>query len=415
MSAADTTPNPRPAVLARTAPFLRRVRIRNYKSIRFCDVALEPLTVFVGRNGSGKSNFFDALAFLRDLMNGPVSAAVDSRGGWKRVLRRQASQPEIEIGFDAAFDAPDGPCEASYTLKLEADAAGQVVIVYERLVIPETSQQVVDGLTEWSSGRTTGQSGGRATLLARFGAPRLGLADGSIHRLLVDLLRTSGVFAFEPSAMRPPQPQRSAALARDGHNLAAALRQLTDLCPDFAERAKQFLSSAVPQVVSCEPLAIGDYETVRFEVLSGSGGAGKFDAASVSDGTLRALAALVAAYQVLPSGRPGFVAIEEPESGLHPVAARALIAAFDEAALTTQVLVSTHSPDLLDAEEVTPERVRVVQFTDGETEIGPVGKAGVSIVRDHLNTLGGLEQDDRLTIDRGDLARQRAAANGAAG
>ena len=54
---ADPLPQAKP-------PFLRRVRIRGYKSIAFCDVTLEPLTILVGRNGSGKSNFLDALAFL---------------------------------------------------------------------------------------------------------------------------------------------------------------------------------------------------------------------------------------------------------------------------------------------------------------------------------------------------------------
>ena len=59
-------------------PFLRRVRIRGYKSIAFCDVTLEPLTILVGRNASGKSNFLDALAFLRDLMEMRATEAVSS-------------------------------------------------------------------------------------------------------------------------------------------------------------------------------------------------------------------------------------------------------------------------------------------------------------------------------------------------
>ena len=46
-----------------SAPFLKRVRIRNYKSLVNCDVELGALTVLVGRNGSGKSNFLDALRF----------------------------------------------------------------------------------------------------------------------------------------------------------------------------------------------------------------------------------------------------------------------------------------------------------------------------------------------------------------
>ena len=65
----STAPETEPDVAEVRAkpPFLRRVRIRNYKSIAFCDVTLEPLTLLVGRNASGKSNFLDALAFLAEL------------------------------------------------------------------------------------------------------------------------------------------------------------------------------------------------------------------------------------------------------------------------------------------------------------------------------------------------------------
>src|SRR2546430_1218889 len=62
-------------------PFLRRVRIRGYKSIAFCDVALQPLTILVGRNAAGKSNFLDALAFLRDALDDGVNSALEDHGG----------------------------------------------------------------------------------------------------------------------------------------------------------------------------------------------------------------------------------------------------------------------------------------------------------------------------------------------
>src|SRR5438094_4837877 len=78
-------------------PFLRRVRLRGYKSIAFCDVALQPLTILVGRNGVGKSNFLDALAFLRDVLETNVSEAVKRRGGWPALLCRTSSSPVIEI------------------------------------------------------------------------------------------------------------------------------------------------------------------------------------------------------------------------------------------------------------------------------------------------------------------------------
>ena len=47
-------------------PFLKRVCIRNYKSIGACSVELGALTILVGRNGSGKSNFLDALRLVAD-------------------------------------------------------------------------------------------------------------------------------------------------------------------------------------------------------------------------------------------------------------------------------------------------------------------------------------------------------------
>src|ERR1700722_12351433 len=82
-------------------PFLRRVRIRGYKSIAFCDVTLEPLTVLVGRNGAGKSNFLDALAFLRDAMETNVTEAIKRHGGWSSILCRASETRflEFEVGF----------------------------------------------------------------------------------------------------------------------------------------------------------------------------------------------------------------------------------------------------------------------------------------------------------------------------
>ena len=63
------------------ARFVRRVKLRNYKSIGRCDVELGPLTVLVGHNGSGKSNFLDALAFVSDSLRTSLDHALRERGG----------------------------------------------------------------------------------------------------------------------------------------------------------------------------------------------------------------------------------------------------------------------------------------------------------------------------------------------
>ena len=91
-------------------PFLRRVRIRGYKSIAFCDVELQPLTVLVGRNASGKSNFIDALVFLRDIVKYGLNEAVMRHGGVEGICchscndRTTFIQVECEHAFSGDLD-----------------------------------------------------------------------------------------------------------------------------------------------------------------------------------------------------------------------------------------------------------------------------------------------------------------------
>src|SRR5438067_3204607 len=84
-------------------PFLRRVRIRGYKSIAFCDVSLEPLTILVGRNASGKSNFLDALAFVRDTALTNLTEAVRRHGGWAGIHCKSA--PIKEVTFELQIES----------------------------------------------------------------------------------------------------------------------------------------------------------------------------------------------------------------------------------------------------------------------------------------------------------------------
>src|SRR5438105_5002261 len=106
-------------------PFLRRVRIRGYKSIAFCDVTLEPLTILVGRNASGKSNFLDALAFLRDLMEMRATEAVNERKGWRSIHCRSGETPFIEMGFEATFESVNAKWDADYSFSLEIASQNQ--------------------------------------------------------------------------------------------------------------------------------------------------------------------------------------------------------------------------------------------------------------------------------------------------
>jgi predicted ATPase len=75
---------------------IRRVVIRNYKSIAACDVELGPLTFLVGPNGSGKSNFLDALRFVSDALRDTLEHALRIRGGIREVLRQSRDGARVE-------------------------------------------------------------------------------------------------------------------------------------------------------------------------------------------------------------------------------------------------------------------------------------------------------------------------------
>ena len=224
-----------------------------------------------------------------------------------------------------------------------------------------------------------------------------------------EALAAMGFYNFHPDAIRALQkPNLGWLMEKDGRNLASVIEGLKELDPVSVQRVRQYLSAITEQVEGFDAVRYGEYETVRFRVHSRSGARRLGIRRRQYVGrNAAALATLTAAFQIhLPSG-PTVVGIEEPETSLHPAAMRALVAALDEATLRTQILLTTHSADLLDNSTIRPENVRVVQMIDGQTLIGPVDEGGVEIVRRELNTLGGLERDNLLEPDLDDRDRQQ--------
>jgi predicted ATPase len=125
-------------------------------------------------------------------------------------------------------------------------------------------------------------------------------------------------------------------------------------------------------------------------------------AESMSDGTLRALGVLTALFQAtLRNGsHVPLVGIEEPEMAVHPGAAGVLRDALKVASASTQVVVTSHSPDLLDDKEVVADWILGVVSENGETKIGPIDEADRSVIRDRLFTAGELLRQGQLLPDR---------------
>jgi len=215
-----------------------------------------------------------------------------------------------------------------------------------------------------------------------------------------------GFYNLNPEEIRelqPPDPGEL--LARNGSNLASVLSVVTGESPATKTRIEEYLSKVVPGLATVEAKAIGPKETLEFrQVVRGAKDPWRFLASNMSDGTLRALGVLVALFQTNGSVGRRLIGIEEPEIALHPAAAGILTDALRDASEHVQVVVTSHSPDLLDDEEIPDESILAVVSEDGETRIGPLDSVGRSALHDHLYTAGELLRMDQLRPDP-DLSR----------
>ena len=175
------------------------------------------------------------------------------------------------------------------------------------------------------------------------------------------------------------------------------------------QRITEYWTTVVPAVESVQQEQLGPRETITFhQRVKGSPHPWQFHAHSMSDGTLRVLGILVALFQGHGHNLPTVpvVAIEEPETALHPAAASVLLEVLQVAAQRTQVLVTSHSPDLLDRHDLGSACLLAVVAEEGVTGIGPIDEAGRKALTNHLYTAGELMRMDQLKPDPAALPKQ---------
>lgn len=379
--------------------FLRRVKIRNYKSIAACDVALGPLTFLVGPNGAGKSNFLDALRFVADALNTSLERAALDRGGILQLPRR-GQEMDGAFGIRLEINLPEG-ATGHYALQVVSTLMdpGPIVVREECSIRHRSGHE--DGF-DVRAGLLSQSIVSSASAPHEWRPDRLYLAAASGQTQfapLFDGLSGMHFYNLEPRRMRQLQPRSAArALARDGSNVAGVLHQLAEGDQRSKKRIQEYLAAIVPGIEEVRTAELGGHEGLEFvQPASGAGATRPFPAANMSDGTLRALGVLVALFQPAGKGAPAsLVGIEEPELALHPAAAEVLLDAMHESSLHTQVIVTTQSPDLLDNKEIETDTLLAVAVDGGTTKIGPVDEVGRSVLRDRLFTPGELLRLDQL-------------------
>ena len=378
---------------------LTRVVLRNYKSIAACDVSPAQLTFLVGPNGSGKSNFLDALRFVADAVRFSLDHALRDRGGIGEVRRRSGGHPNhfgIGIKLGLAKSA------VSYAFTVGAKPRGGYEVQREecRVVRYDGSERHFYSVER---GRVAESTLSPAPVAADDRLYLVNVSGVEAFRPVYDALVSMGFYNLNPEAIRELQsPDPGDLLKRDGGNIASVLANLRTRSPEIKERVEVYLGKVVSGISGVDARSVGPKETLEFrQEVRGARYPWRFFASSMSDGTLRALGVLIALFQGFDGKESArrCVGIEEPEVALHPAAAGVLIDGLQDAAEQAQILVTSHSPDLLDNKEIPDDAIIAVVAEHGESRIGPLDEVGRSALRDHLYTAGELLRMNQLRPD----------------
>jgi predicted ATPase len=407
-------------------PFLHRVRLRNYKSIAGCDTRLGAFTILVGRNAAGKSNFLDALRFVSDSLQNSLDHALKERTGIDAVRRISTGHPRNFL-IELEFWLHVTETMARYSFEVAARRNGAFIVKREQLDVfsPSESRPAPNSpiqqrlnldVSDVSVASYLVEEGDvrKASIpnMPPAASDRLYLTNAAglpAFRPAYDALTSMGFYNLNPESIRDLQsPDAGELLRRDGGNLASVIGRLSREEPATLKRVQGYLASIVPGIVGFERKSLGPRETLEFrQKVHGARAPWKFFAATMSDGTLRALGVLVAIAQIARERHPAtFVGIEEPETALHPAAAGSLMDALRSGSRRTQIAVTSHSPDLLDYAQLEQDTLLVVQSEEGTSRIAGIDAASREAIKQHLYSAGDLLRMDQLEPDAEQVREQ---------
>ncbi|HLS45865.1 MAG TPA: AAA family ATPase [Ornithinicoccus sp.] len=348
---------------------IRTVAVQGYRSVRDLALGLHGLDVVTGANGSGKSNLYRALRLLAGCADGSVVGAIARDGGLASVLWAGLEHPSREV---VAGTAPAqgttrrGPValrlgyasdELGYLVDLGVPPPGHSPFVND----PEIKREQIfhgavarpgsllldrrgpvarvrDGAWRTLDQQVAGQESVLAEAVGLEGAPEIAAVRGAIRGWrFYDHFRTDA----DAPARQPCIGTVSPVLSHDGGNLGAVLTTIG------FQGDRDGVDSALDAAFPGSSLAITGLDDGRVQVaLRQPGLLRPLSTPELSDGTLRYLLLVAALRTTRP---PGLMVLNEPETSLHRDLLPALAGLVADAARATQVLVVTHSPELIDA------------------------------------------------------------------
>lgn len=365
---------------------IKRLSVSNYRSLgENVDLELGPFTALVGPNGSGKSNVVDVLRFVSDAMQMGLSGAITNRNGIGAVRRWSGGHPfNVAVRLELLLD---GGHEALYSFELRGDSAEEYRVKWEAASVGGLGAPVGGeegdhvGFVVQNGSWLIGPQGLTPPLEETSLALPIVGGDARFQPLLQALQRIT-MYSIFPDVLRLPQKYSPVKpMDRHGSNWASILKdQPKDSWKPELISALQKLSGDIEDIKASQ--AAG-YLVVQFRHASPKGRQKWFDSAQESDGTLRVAGIVTALLQEPPVPVLG---VEEPELTVHPGAIPLLFDFLKQASRRSQVIVTTHSPELLDLMET--DDVRVVLKTQDGTTVAPMSESQRSAVRAGLLSLG---------------------------
>ncbi len=354
---------------------IKKLNVKNWKSFEKATFFVDPLTILIGANASGKSNLLDAFLFLQRISaNVGISQAVSGdvnlpplRGGLEWVCRK----PENSFTIEAVIEESEKQ-DYLYTIscivndvKAEVFHESLCVLTYSgknktprEKYLFRTAQEEASTPAVPTYFYTATQGRGKRIDLNRTHcilsqADTLNLRKEVVDGIKKVLSEFQSIFVFDPipSHMRDYKPF-SDTLQSDGSNIAGVLAGLEKQRKKEVEETLTRYLKDLPEKdvkrVWAEP--VGKFKTDAMLYCEEGWGrqTQEVDARGMSDGTLRYLAIVTA---LLTRKEDGLLIIEEIDNGLHPARAGILVDMLKTLGKKRQIdiVVTTHNPALLDA------------------------------------------------------------------
>ena len=359
---------------------IESIRLKNFKTFR--DVHLKEVPSFlvvVGANGTGKTTLFNVFGFLHDCLTGNVRQALDSRGRFNEVKSRDSNGDSILIEIQYRMEISGIERLVTYSLEI-AERSNVPYVKREILRYKRGRYGSPYNFLNFSNGEgyaitneeDFNKSDEELTRENQRVAPDTLAIKGlgqferfkaaNAFRQLIELWHVSD-FHISAARGRKDVSGESEHLSESGDNLPRVAQFLFEQHPRVFQKILDTMARRVPGISAVEPKLTEDgFLTLRFQ--DGSFKTPFLDR-YVSDGTIKMFAYLVLLHDPLPHQ---LLCIEEPENQLYPKLMAELAEEFREYANRGgQVLVSTHSPDFLNAIQL--EEVCWLVKREGSTEI----------------------------------------------